>query len=140
MKLVQNEAESEALRRYLRRNRADERVTTTLSRVEVVRAVHTGGSAAVAKARRQLARLHQVTLDIVLLDAAALLAPGTLLRSLDAIHLAAAQLLVADLRAIVTYDQRMPTRRPASVLRLTRPGRRRSLTPATAPPGARKRA
>lgn len=28
-------------------------------------------------------------------------------RSLDAIHIASAQLVVGDLRAIVTYDQRM---------------------------------
>lgn len=66
-----------------------------------------GGSAAVTKARLQLARLHQVNLDTALLDGAAALAPGARLRSLDAIHLAAAQLLAADLRAIVTYDQRM---------------------------------
>ncbi len=107
MKLVQKEVESEALRRYLRRRRSDDRATSALSRVEVVRAVHSGGAAAVAKARRQLARLHQVTLDTALLDAAASLAPGTVLRSLDAIHLASAQLIVADLRAVVTYDQRM---------------------------------
>lgn len=107
MKLVQKEAESEALRRYLRRHRSDDRVTSALSRVEVVRAVQSGGAPAVAKARRHLARLHQVTLDTALLDAAASLAPRTLLRSLDAIHLASAQLLVADLRAVVTYDQRM---------------------------------
>lgn len=109
MKLVQKEAESEALRRYLRRHRSDERVTSALSRVEVVRAVQSGGAPAVAKARRQLARLHQVNLDAPLLDAAASLAPGTLLRSLDAIHLASAQLVATDLRAIVTYDQRMAT-------------------------------
>jgi predicted nucleic acid-binding protein len=107
VKLVQKEAESEALRRYLRRHRSDERVTSALSRVEVVRAVQSGGAAAVAKARRQLARLHQVSLDASLLDAAASFAPGTLLRSLDAIHLASAQLVATDLRAIVTYDQRM---------------------------------
>ncbi len=107
MKLVQKEAESEALRRYLRRHRTDERVTSALSRVEVVRAVQSGGAAAVAKARRQLCRLHQVSVDTALLDSAASLAPGTLLRSLDAIHLASAQLIVADLRAVVTYDERM---------------------------------
>ena len=107
MKLVQKEAESEALRRYLRRHRSDERVTSALSRVEVVRAVQAGGAPAVAQARRQLARLHQVSLDAPLLDAAAMLAPATPLRSLDAIHLASAQLVAADLRAIVTYDQRM---------------------------------
>lgn len=107
MRLVQEEAQTEALRRYLRRHRSDERVTSALSRVEVVRAVQSGGAPAVAKARRQLARLHQVTLDTVLLDAAASLAPGTFLRTLDAIHLASAQLILADLRAIVAYDHRM---------------------------------
>ncbi len=107
MKLVQKEAESEALRRYLRRHRSDERVTSALSRVEVVRAVQSGGAPAVAKARRQIGRLHQITVDTALLDAAASLAPGIFLRSLDAIHLASAQLIVAHLRAVLTYDQRM---------------------------------
>jgi predicted nucleic acid-binding protein len=107
VKLVQKEAESDALRRYLRRHRSDERVASALARVEVVRAVQQGGAAAVAKARRQLGRVHQVNLDTALLASAATIAPGTVLRSLDAIHLAAAQLVAADLRAIVTYDQRM---------------------------------
>lgn len=107
MKLVQREAESEVLRRYLRSHRSDVRATSALSRVEVVRAVQAGGAVAVAKAQRQLGRLHQISLDPSLLDSAASLAPGALLRSLDAIHLASAQLLGADLRAIVTYDERM---------------------------------
>ena len=107
VKLVQTETESAALRRYLRRHRAAPRVTSALARVEVVRAVLPGGPPAVAHARRQLARLHQVAVDGDLLDRAATLAPTARLRSLDAIHLAAAQLLGADLEAIVTYDQRM---------------------------------
>lgn len=107
MKLVQKEAESEPLRRYLRRRRSDERVTSSLARVEVVRAVAAGGPAAIAKARRQLARLHQVTVDDTVLDTAATIGPGMALRSLDAIHLASAQPLGADLHAVVTYDQRM---------------------------------
>jgi len=82
-------------------------VTSALSRVEVVRAVQPGGAAAVGKARRQLGRLHQINLDTALLDAAASLASGTALRSLDAVHLASAQLIGADLRAVLTYDQRM---------------------------------
>ncbi len=109
MKLVQKEAHSEALRRYLRRHRSDERVTSSLARVEVVRAVAAGGGEAIANARRQLARLHQVNLDAALLDSAATIGPGLVLRSLDAIHLACAQLLGGDLRAVVTYDQRMST-------------------------------
>ncbi|MGI8777069.1 MAG: type II toxin-antitoxin system VapC family toxin [Acidimicrobiales bacterium] len=107
VKLVQKEAESEALRRYLRLHRLDEKVTSALARVEVVRAVQAGGAPAVAKARRQLARVHQVNADRTLLDSAAAVAPGTLLRSLDAIHVASASLIGAELRAIVTYDQRM---------------------------------
>lgn len=107
VKLVQKEAESAALRRYLRRYRADARVTSALARVEVVRAVLPGGAPAVTKARRVLTLLHQVDVAGSLLESAATIGPGTVLRSLDAIHLASAQLLGGDLRAVVTYDLRM---------------------------------
>jgi predicted nucleic acid-binding protein len=56
---------------------------------------------AVVHARRQLARVYQVAIDVDLFDRAALLAPGSLLQSLDAIHLATAQMLGSDLRAVV---------------------------------------
>jgi predicted nucleic acid-binding protein len=107
VKLVQHEAESEALRRYLRAHASDQRVASELVRLEVVRSVLRGGPAAVAHARRQLARLYLVVMDRQVLDQAATLAPGSLLRSLDAIHLATAQLLGSELRSIVTYDARM---------------------------------
>lgn len=107
MKLVRHGAESEPLRRFLHRHRADGRVTSALARVEVVRAVVGGGPPAVAHARRQLARIDHINLDRDLLDAAATLAPTSLLRSLDAIHLAAARCLGADLRSVVTYDVRL---------------------------------
>ena len=107
VKLVQREAESNALRRFLRRHRADRRVTSALARVEVVRAISGGGPAAIAHGRRQLARVDEIAIDRDLLDTAATIAPGMLLRSLDAIHLASAQALAADLRAVVTYDQRL---------------------------------
>ena len=56
----------------------------------------------------KLARLHLVALDVDVLDRAATLAPASLLlRSLDAIHLAPAQLLGASLRAVLSYDVRM---------------------------------
>ncbi len=109
MKLVQKAEHSDALRRYLRKHHSDVRVTSSLARVEVVRAVASGGGAAIANARRQLARLHQVNLDAALLDSAATIGPGLSLRSLDAIHLACAQLLGGDLRSVVTYDHRMST-------------------------------
>jgi uncharacterized protein len=107
VKLVRREAESSPLRRFLRRHPDDGRVTSALARVEVVRAVAGGGPAAVAHARRQLARVDQINLDRELLDAAATFAPGSVLRSLDAIHLASARAVGAELRTVVTYDQHM---------------------------------
>jgi uncharacterized protein len=107
IKLVQREAESDALRRFLRRHRADGRVTSALARVEVVRAVFAGGPPALDQARRQLSRLDQILLSTDLLDRAATLAPSVQLRSLDAIHLAAAQIIGDELSAVVTYDRRM---------------------------------
>lgn len=107
VKLVQREAESEALRRFLRRYQSDTTATSALARVEVQRAVTTGGPAALSQARRQLSRLHQIAVDGDVLDRAAAVAPGAILRSLDAVHVASAQLLGDELRAVVTYDQRM---------------------------------
>jgi predicted nucleic acid-binding protein len=117
VKLVQREAESDALRSYLHSHRDDERVASELARVEVVRSVLSGGPPAVAHARRQLGRLYLIVMDRDLLDRAATLAPGSLLRGLDAIHLATAQLMGAELRVVVTYDTRMA--RAASSLGLT---------------------
>ena len=107
VKLVQRERESASLQRFLRRHKTSERVTSALARVEVVRAVLPGGPKAIAHARRQLGRLYQIALDRELLDHAATLSSAVRLRSLDAVHLASAQVLGSDLQAVVTYDQRM---------------------------------
>ena len=107
VKLIQRETESEALSNFVIQHSADEAVTSALSRVEVVRAVFAGGTPAIEQARRQLSRLDQIALTPELLDRAATLAPTGQLRSLDAIHIAAAQVVGTELRAIVTYDQRM---------------------------------
>jgi len=107
VKLVQLEVGSDPLRWFLRRYRDDERVASELARVEVVRSVMGGGPSAIAHARRQLARIYLVALGRDVLDRAATLVPGSLARSLDAIHLSTAQLLGSELRALVTYDARM---------------------------------
>jgi predicted nucleic acid-binding protein len=104
VKLVVREPESAALRRYLRRR--PRRVSCALARVEVVRAVRSQGEAAHTRARALLERLSLLRLDDSLLDTAAQL-DGPSLRSLDAIHLAAAQALGAELEGVVTYDVRM---------------------------------
>lgn len=107
VKLVKREPESGALRGFLTNHPTDLRVTSTLARVEVVRAVAGGGPEAISHARRQLDRLDQIGMDGELLDEAASLQAGVALRSLDAIHLASARLIGGDLRAVLTYDLRM---------------------------------
>lgn len=120
VKLVVREPESAPLEEYLRGR--PRRVSSALARVEVVRAVGGHGPEAVARARRVLGDVHLVQLDESLLDAAAALDP-LLLRSLDAIHLAAAHSLGADLGRLVTYDQRMATAARAIGLAVDAPGR-----------------
>lgn len=107
VKLVIEESESKDLQDYLSRYSQDGAVTAELSRTELLRAVTPAGPGCVGNARTLLGALQYVVLTTTLLDAAGSLLPGTVLRSLDAIHLAAASLMTADLRAIVTYDVRM---------------------------------
>jgi predicted nucleic acid-binding protein len=104
VKLVVLEPESRALRSYLRGE--PQRISCGLARTEVLRAVRPVGPAAIAAARRLLQRIDLIRLDDALFDAAGMLEPIGL-RSLDAIHLAAAHLVAPQLRAIVTYDRRM---------------------------------
>lgn len=106
IKLVVTEAETSALRHYLREIGGDTLFTAALTRTELIRAVRRVDVHALAVARRVLAGLATVNLTPAILDEAATLDPP-LLRSLDAIHLAAAQRAGADLRAVVTYDARM---------------------------------
>jgi len=104
VKLVVRERESSALRRFLREE--PDRLSCALARTEVLRAVRVEGAAAMERARRVLRGIHLIRLDDALLEAAGLLDPA-IVRSLDAVHLAAAQQVAADLTALVTYDRRM---------------------------------
>jgi uncharacterized protein len=103
VKTLVDEPESARLETWL--EEWPERASCALLRMEAVRAVRVHGSEAVARTRRALAALLLVQLDDELLDAAAELAPNV--RSLDAIHLAAARSLGPDLGVIATYDDRM---------------------------------
>jgi uncharacterized protein len=103
VKTLVDEPESARLETWL--EEWPERASCALLRTEAVRAVRVHGIEAVARARRALGALLLVQLDDELLDAAAELAPN--IRSLDAIHLAAARSLGPDLGVIATYDDRM---------------------------------
>ncbi len=106
VKLVDVEAETAALRGYLSEYASDAYTTAALARTELLRAAALRRSIeAVHKARSVIATLHIVPLTSRLLDNAAALRPLRL-RTLDAIHLAAA-LTAPDLRAVVTYGRRL---------------------------------
>ena len=104
VKLAVREPESDALRRYVRRRRP--LVSSALARAEVLRALLPGGEAALTAGRHALARVDLVRVNDRVLTLAGSLQPAEL-RSLDAIHLATADRLGADLGVIVTYDERM---------------------------------
>lgn len=102
VKLVNEEAESDALRAALGDRLV---VSCNLARAEVMRAARRKSASIVDKARELLSNTDLIQLDDELLDLAGELEPP--LRSLDAIHLAAALELGDELGAVVTYDARM---------------------------------
>ncbi len=119
VKLAFREPESAALRRYLARRRP--LVSSALARTEVARALLPLGPDAIRRGRDVLARLDLLRINDRILDAAGLLAPADL-RSLDAIHLASAEQFGSDLRAFVTYDERLATAARDRGFRVIRPG------------------
>ncbi len=105
LKLIVAEPESQALRTRLRR--WPERASATLLRTETVRALRRSGNEhLIGKARRLFASIVLVRLDEPLLDRAGELEPRQL-RSLDAVHLAAALSIGPDLGVLLTYDERL---------------------------------
>ena len=120
VKLLVQEAETAGLRRRL--SSWPKRASAALLRVELIRTIRRAGlPRLLPDARRQLANLNLIALDDELLQRAAELEPLTL-RSLDAIHLAAALGLGADLAALVTYDARMREAAEALGLPVAAPG------------------
>lgn len=104
VKLVDEETESSALRAAIEGSLL---VSCSLARTEVVRAARQKGQLVATAARKLLSEIDLIQLDDELLDLAVALEPP--LRSLDAIHLAAALELGDELEAVVTYDARMTT-------------------------------
>ena len=104
-KLVVSEAETAALRAWLT---AAERepVSCDLARTELLRAVRRAAPDRVVQAREVLDSITLMTVTTATLEEAGRLDP-TLLRSMDAVNLAAALSLGDDLDGIVTYDDRL---------------------------------
>lgn len=118
VKLAVEEPESAALRRYLQRRRP--LVSSALARTEVLRALLPQGEPAIARGRAVLALVDLVRINDKILTAAGAIEPHEV-RSLDAIHLAAAQRIGTDLAQLVTYDDRMAHAAKQLHLRTARP-------------------
>jgi len=103
VKLAIAEEDSAALRRYVVQRRL---VSSAVARTEVGRALLPKGVRAVARGVDVLAVIELVAVSRRVLEGAVEPLPVEL-RSLDAIHLATAQLLGDDLARLVTYDERM---------------------------------
>ena len=105
VKLVVTEPETEALRSWLA-DRPRDPIACDLVRVELMRAVRRAEPDRAARAREVLDAITLCEVASAVFEAAGRLEPATL-RSLDAIHLAAALDLGDDLEGLVTYDTRM---------------------------------
>jgi hypothetical protein len=110
VKLVRQEACSADLVSWLNNHDDVPLVSSALVEVEVPRALRRSAPQALIGVPATVGRLFRLEIDSTIRATAAAFAEPTL-RSLDAIHLATAQLLINEsgtaLTAFVTYDQRL---------------------------------
>lgn len=105
MKLVVAEDDSEALHAWVEQTDED-LVASDLLRTEALRAARRHSPAALAQTRILLDGLTLVAVGTDVCERAAELDPS-ILRSLDALHLATALMLGDQLHRVVTYDDRL---------------------------------
>jgi uncharacterized protein len=120
-KFVRPEAETRHLRRWLAPKRW---LVSDLHRTELRRAAARAGGRAPARADRLLAESDIIRIDADVFDRAGRLLPLGL-RSLDALHLAAAMTLGPDLAGMVTYDERLRDAAAAAGIAVAAPPRSR---------------
>ena len=110
IKLLRREAATEELITWLNDRPGTTLVASALVEVEVPRALRRAAPQALVGVPTVLSRLYRVEIDATVRAAAGAYA-DPLLRSLDAIHLATAEILArqaaADFVAFVTYDRRL---------------------------------
>jgi len=118
-KLVVAEPESTALRDWLATTDRTP-VSCDLARTELLRAVRRVAPRRMVQAREVLDSLVLLQVTTDMFEAAAHLDP-TVLRTLDAIHIAAALTLGDELEAIVAYDERLAQAAQALGIRVIAP-------------------
>ncbi len=123
VKLVVAEPESPPLQTFLAK--WPDRISSCLARVELHRALRrsSAGPSLADRAEHILERLNLLRMDSAILQTAAALDPPSL-RTLDAIHLATALAIGADLHALITYNARLADAAAAAKLSVFAPGLR----------------
>ena len=121
LKLVFQEAESDALAAWLASHVDLPIASSEVAKVEVMRASRRIDASALPDARSLLGQLDLVPLNGAVVELAGNLAEASL-RSLDALHLASALLLGDALEAFVAYDHRLMDAAATSGLETHRPG------------------
>jgi predicted nucleic acid-binding protein len=106
VKLVFDETESAALAEWLTVRADVPKVSSDLSTIELLRTCRRVDEDAVEGANLLLGGIDLLPMDRAIVEKAATLVP-TELRSLDAIHLASALSVKANLTALVAYDVRL---------------------------------
>jgi predicted nucleic acid-binding protein len=105
VKLVVAEPETDAVRSWFAESHRDP-VASDLVRTELVRAVRRVAPDRLVQARAVLDSVTLLQVTTAIFEAAGRVDPAVL-RSLDALHVAAALELGDDLQGIVTYDERL---------------------------------
>ncbi len=118
-KLIVAEPETPALQSWFSAEDRDP-VSCDLARTELFRAVRRVAPDRVSRARDVLDSITLIALPSALFEHAARLEPSSL-RTLDAIHLAAALDLGDDLDVLVTYDDRLAESATANGVRVLTP-------------------
>lgn len=120
LKLLFEESESAALAQWIAERAATPMVSSELARAEVVRATRRLDADVVPAARALVSQLDLIPLSGALIEEAADAGEPTL-RALDAIHLASALSIRADLTALVAYDNRLLAAAEAASIDWIRP-------------------
>jgi uncharacterized protein len=118
VKLIVDEEGSDDLRLFIGEHKI---VSSQLAHTELVRAVRRAEPGRLEDAEALIDDMTLFVIDRPLAERAARVEPGSL-RSLDAIHVATAAALDADLDALVTYDRQMVNAARLLGMRVASPG------------------
>jgi predicted nucleic acid-binding protein len=128
LKLIHPEAETPTLRQWLATQSGIPVVSSVLARIEVTRACRQYTAAARVEAAGMFAGLDVIPLSDEVVTVAGEVGEPTL-RSLDAIHLASALAIRAELSAVCVYDRKLFAASESSGLAVVSPGTRLGRNP-----------